>query len=82
VSVGSLGDGVDDFSGLIEFLNPTPWQSVIGRGGNVTHGPKDGMILLFPASIVHFVHPHSSEEPRVSIAFNLMVVPRATSRPA
>lgn len=80
VSVGPTGNGVDDFSGLIEFLNPTPWQSLIGRGGNVTHGPKEGMNLLFPASILHFVHPHSNEQPRVSIAYNLMVVPRGQSR--
>jgi uncharacterized protein (TIGR02466 family) len=82
VSVGPTGNGVDDFSGLIEFLNPTPWQSLIGRGGNVTHAPKEGMNLLFPASILHFVHPHSNEQPRVSIAYNLMVVPKVSTRPA
>jgi len=78
VSVPPVGNGVDDFSGLIEFLNPTPWQSVLGRGGNVTHGPRAGMNVLFPASILHFVHPSSNAEPRVSIAYNLLVVPKTT----
>jgi uncharacterized protein (TIGR02466 family) len=77
VSVGSVGATPEDMGGLIEFLNPTPWQSAIGRGGNFFYAPKNGLVLLFPASLLHFVHPHASDEPRVSVAFNMNVVPRA-----
>jgi uncharacterized protein (TIGR02466 family) len=35
--------------------------------------PAAGMILLWPAFIMHFVHPNLSEESRISISFNLMV---------
>lgn len=79
VSVGQLGArhaGPGDPSGMIEFLNPTPWQSVLGQGGNVVYGPKDGLMLLFPASIYHFVHPHHTNDLRISIAYNFNVVPR------
>jgi uncharacterized protein (TIGR02466 family) len=77
VSVGSVSGTTDDMSGMIEFLNPTPLHSAIGRGGNYFYAPKDGLVLLFPGSLLHFVHPHANETPRVSIAFNLNVVPRA-----
>ena len=38
-----------------------------------TVAPAAGMILLWPAFLMHFVHPNLSEEPRVSVSFNLMV---------
>jgi uncharacterized protein (TIGR02466 family) len=76
VSVGTVGTSLDDMSGMIEFLNPTPWLSAIGRGGNFFYAPKDGLTMLFPASLLHFVHPHTTDEPRISIAYNFNVVPR------
>jgi uncharacterized protein (TIGR02466 family) len=80
VSVGPTGNGKDDFSGMIEFLNPSPVHSLLGRAGNFAYAPREGLTLLFPASIVHFVHPHTNDKPRVSIAYNLTVVPKATGR--
>jgi hypothetical protein len=76
LSACAVSGTTEDMSGMIEFLNPTPWQSAIGRGGNFFYAPKDGLALLFPASLLHFVHPHASAIPRVSIAFNLNIVPR------
>lgn len=38
-----------------------------------TVSPKSGMILLWPAFLMHFVHPNLSEEPRISISFNLII---------
>ncbi|MES2644893.1 MAG: TIGR02466 family protein [Myxococcota bacterium] len=76
VSVGTLGTRAGDPGGMIEFLNPTPWQSVIGQGGNFVYGPKDGLMLLFPGSLQHFVHPHDTDDIRVSIAYNFNVVPK------
>ncbi len=38
-----------------------------------TVSPRPGLILLWPAFLLHYVHPNLSEEPRISISFNLMV---------
>jgi uncharacterized protein (TIGR02466 family) len=38
-----------------------------------TVSPEPGMILMWPAFIMHFVHPNLSEESRISISFNLIV---------
>jgi uncharacterized protein (TIGR02466 family) len=38
-----------------------------------TVAPAAGMILLWPAFLMHFVHPNLSEEARISVSFNLMV---------
>lgn len=38
-----------------------------------TISPSPGTILLWPAFLMHFVHPNLSEEPRISISFNVVV---------
>lgn len=35
--------------------------------------PEAGEILLWPAFLLHFVHPNLSSEPRISISFNLVL---------
>ena len=35
--------------------------------------PQPGQILLWPAFLLHFVHPNLSETPRISISFNVML---------
>ncbi len=35
--------------------------------------PRDGMILLWPAFLTHFVHPNLSRQPRISISFNVVL---------
>lgn len=63
-------------SGMIEFMTPvTPLPSGGLIGGPLvaeTFGltPKAGTVLLFPATILHWVHPNQSERERVTIAFN------------
>ena len=39
----------------------------------LTVSPEAGMILMWPAYLMHFVHPNLSEEPRISVSYNLMV---------
>jgi len=39
----------------------------------LTVTPAAGMILMWPAFLMHFVHPNLSDEARVSVSFNLMV---------
>jgi len=77
VQVGGMAHNPPgDPSGHIEFLNPTPWMSPMGQGGNFVIAPKDGMTVLFPSSLYHFVHPHTSDEERISIAYNLALHPK------
>lgn len=35
--------------------------------------PQPGEILMWPAFLLHFVHPKLSETPRISISFNVML---------
>ena len=35
--------------------------------------PVPGMILLWPAHVMHFVHPNLSRHPRISISFNVVL---------
>lgn len=73
VSVGATSTDRSDPHGLIEFINPNAWMSQIGKAGNFVYAPKNGLMLLFPAAVNHFVHPHAGSEPRISIAFNFQV---------
>ena len=72
VQCGNLGDGEGDFSGWIEFVNPNLQQSSWGAG-NFLQKPKDGMILLFPSSQLHYVHPLKAKSQRITVAFNFNV---------
>jgi uncharacterized protein (TIGR02466 family) len=38
-----------------------------------TVSPEPGLILLWPAFLSHFVHPNLSEQPRISVSFNVML---------
>lgn len=67
--------------GLIEFVDPRPGP----HGGPLpTHAfnapliidPEPGMMLMFPGWLLHYVHPYRGTAPRVSVAFNLSLVPR------
>ena len=35
--------------------------------------PQAGNILLWPSFLHHFVHPNLSDEPRISISFNVVL---------
>jgi uncharacterized protein (TIGR02466 family) len=35
--------------------------------------PEPGLLMLWPAGVMHFVHPNLSDEPRVSISFNIVL---------
>lgn len=73
VQTGTLGEGGTDFSGWIEFLNPNLQQSSWGAG-NYLRKPKDGTVLLFPSSQLHYVHPLKTKAQRITVAFNFDVV--------
>jgi len=44
--------------------------SVPNGHANVDLRPSEGLLVLFPCWMEHYVNPHESEEPRICIAFN------------
>jgi len=66
----------DGQSGAIEFL--APHKPLAGKGfinapitaEKVVIHPEVGTVLIFPCSLVHWVHPNDDDEERVTIAFN------------
>lgn len=70
-------------AGAIEFLSPH--KPLMGNNlirGAVTSDkmrirPKAGTVLIFPGTMVHWVHPNDSSEDRVTIAFNARFRPKS-----
>jgi hypothetical protein len=42
--------------------------------------PRAGMMILFPAMFLHFVHPYTGRRPRITIAWNLSPGPPVEGR--
>ena len=45
----------------------------LSAGGSDFIPPRAGVMLMFPAWLRHAVRPHASDQPRISVAFNLCV---------
>lgn len=74
-----LRNRADVRPGCITFYDP---RSAVNMGAikgdpqiesEFTVSPRPGMILVWPAFLMHYVHPNLSEELRISISFNLIV---------
>lgn len=75
-------EGVDDpraRPGCISFYDPRSGANMItvgvepdARAAHVVR-PSAGTLLMWPSPVQHYVHPNLSQEPRVSISFNLMI---------
>lgn len=69
-------DDTEGDGGAIEFLSPhKPLPTQGNIKGPITSDkmrfrPKPGTVLIFPASLIHWVHPNDSGDDRVTIAFN------------
>jgi uncharacterized protein (TIGR02466 family) len=65
--------------GRITFYDPRSSVNMIAIKGDPyvepehTITPAPGMILLWPAFVNHFVHPNLSQQPRISVSFNVML---------
>jgi uncharacterized protein (TIGR02466 family) len=62
--------------GALELIDPRSATAMIGMPGRFfatrrTIVPEAGMIVLFPASVMHFVHPFRGAGERISIACDL-----------
>ena len=65
--------------GAISFYDPRGGVNMTAIRGDrqieaeFTHHPRPGEVLLWPAFLLHFVHPNLSDDKRVSISFNAML---------
>lgn len=67
VSVGEP-EPQPETNGWIEFQDPRPGNL---HGANERVKPEEGLMLLFPGWLNHFVNPFRGRGERISIAFNL-----------
>jgi uncharacterized protein (TIGR02466 family) len=84
VHEGSLLSGsfylqVPQGSGKFVFRDPRPGvvhgyvKGAVANGYSDVHlAPDAGLLVLFPCWMEHFVEPHNSDEPRITIAFNAL----------
>ncbi len=65
--------------GCISFYDPRTAANMITAGAEYDARPEhvvlpsDGTLLMWPSPLQHYVHPNLSQEPRVTISFNLTV---------
>ena len=67
-------------SGGLELLDPRPATAMLNMPGSFFATrrliqPQEGLLVLFPASIMHFVHPFKGPGERISIACDLTFEP-------
>jgi uncharacterized protein (TIGR02466 family) len=65
-------------SGRIEFMDPRSRCEVgpttgLAHASSIWIGPADGMLLIFPSYLEHYVHPYFGTGERVTLAFNCLV---------
>jgi uncharacterized protein (TIGR02466 family) len=79
-----VGESVLDerLNGVIEFVDPRNGITAAKLPGKPFHqqiriAPEDGMLLLFPAWLKHYVYPYRGETTRIAIAYNVNFEDRA-----
>ena len=75
VYYADAGDAAPDPSGHLAFVRPGG-AGVALPGLPLTAGmfvvrPQTGLLVLFPGTLQHFVHPYQGQRPRVAVAFNV-----------
>ena len=79
VRAGDYGGDRHPHAGHIELIDPRGCInnfSYPGRnqfGSSVKFAPRDGMLLLFPSWLQHYVNPFVSDTLRISLAFNARI---------
>lgn len=65
-------------SGTLEFLDPRAGVEAVSAPGD-PYGepfrvrPQDGLLVVFPSWLYHWVHPYAGETPRIAVSFNAAV---------
>lgn len=79
-AVGALPHSRADVRpGCITFYDPRTGVNMNAIAGDPyvepehTVSPEPGLILLWPAFLMHFVHPNLSDELRISVSFNVVI---------
>lgn len=73
------GSRSDLTPGAISFYDPRPQANMtaIRDDGQISPQyslqPRPGMMLLWPAFLMHLVHPNLSPDPRISVSFNIVL---------
>ena len=72
VDVGEAGDDPDN--GVLEFIDPRTGVAESMKKV-VRVQPASGGLVVFPGWLKHYVLPYRGSQPRISIAFNVKIVP-------
>ncbi len=72
----SDSDADKPLSGVLEFSDPRTAAGLLpvdnfDFGERIRVIPEEGMLVLFPGWLTHFVHPYEGDGERLSIAFNI-----------
>lgn len=75
---GNPDAGVPGHAGRLELVDPRPGTGVTHAGSSWLYGrllinPGPGQMVVFPGWLQHYVHPVAGDEPRISVAFNVVV---------
>ena len=83
----SVPAGTNPVGGAIEFNVPHPTLKMSNvtvtpmLAERVRVMPEPGLVLLFPGTLSHWVHPNDSEEDRISVSFNAVIRPKKALKP-
>lgn len=61
-------------SGCLVFMDRRPAVGIIAQAlfaESYVMRPQNGMLVVFPASLQHYVHPYQGSAPRICLSFNL-----------
>lgn len=71
------GDSGPEHGGLLTFRDPRAGAAMVATPSNAFDtacafelAPRTGTLVMFPAWLLHWVTPYTSDRPRVSIGFN------------
>jgi uncharacterized protein (TIGR02466 family) len=78
VDAGNEPDAEQPTSGMLSCLDPRANASGLStdgwrQGTSFEIRPKGGLLVMFPASLLHHVHPYRGTRPRVAVSFNVSV---------
>lgn len=76
----------ETLNGIIEFIDPRNGITAARLPGapftqQLRIAPEDGLLLLFPAWLKHYVYPYRGETTRIAIAFNVNFEDRSGAEP-
>lgn len=57
--------------GDLLLFDPLPLGRRWRRSPTISYRPQEGTLLLFPSYLIHMVAPHSADQERISVSFNL-----------